>query len=84
MEETINRLLLTNNKVIGMRQVLRSILQNQIVSVIIADDTAPHVKAQILEACKAATIPILTTPNRIDLGKSVGIQRPCCTVGFTK
>jgi ribosomal protein L7Ae-like RNA K-turn-binding protein len=84
MEETIKKLLLTNKKVIGLRQVLRGILKREIESVVIADDTAQHIKTQLLEACKIATIPIFTCPTRAELGKTLGIQRPCCTVGFTK
>lgn len=81
MEQKIKKLL-ENKKVIGIRQVVRGISDKQIRCVLLATNTDEDIKREIVNLCKTNNVPILFTPSKEELGKEVGIDVNCATVGL--
>lgn len=76
--------LLSENKVIGLRQVNRGIKENQIRCVVIADDTECNIRLELTKTCRNARIPVTRVPSKSELGKVLGIDVDCSTVGILK
>ncbi|MBQ8177600.1 MAG: ribosomal L7Ae/L30e/S12e/Gadd45 family protein [Clostridia bacterium] len=83
MEPSIIKLL-SENKVIGLRQVNRGIKDNQIRCVVIADDTECNIRLELMKTCRNARIPVTHVPSKEELGKVLGIDVSCSTVGILK
>lgn len=83
MEPSISKLL-SENKVIGLRQVNRGIKENRIRCVVIADDTECNIRLELMKTCRNARIPVTHVPSKEDLGKALGIDVSCSTVGILK
>ena len=76
--------LLSEKKVIGLRQVNRGIKENQIRCVVIADDTECNIRLELVKTCRNARIPVTRVPSKSELGKALGIDVDCSTVGILK
>lgn len=83
MEPSIIKLL-SEKKVIGLRQVNRGIKDDQIRCVLIAEDTEPHIRQELLSTCRKARIPIKKFASKEEMGKMLGIDVACATVGILK
>ena len=83
MEPSIIKLL-SEKKVIGLRQVNRGIKENQIRCVLIADDTECNIRLELMKTCRNARIPVTRVPSKSELGKTLGIDVDCSTVGILK
>lgn len=83
MEPSIIKLL-SENKVIGLRQVNRGIKENQIRCVVIADDTECNIRLELTNTCRRAHVPVKRVPSKSELGKTLGIDVDCSTVGILK
>ena len=76
--------LLSEKKVIGLRQVNRGIKENQIRCVLIADDTECNIRLELMKTCRNARIPVTRVPSKSELGRTLGIEVDCSTVGILK
>lgn len=83
MEPSIIKLL-SEKKVIGLRQVNRGIKDNQIRCVVIADDTECNIRLELMKTCRNARIPVTRVPSKSELGRALGIDVDCSTVGILK
>ncbi|MBQ4073539.1 MAG: ribosomal L7Ae/L30e/S12e/Gadd45 family protein [Clostridia bacterium] len=83
MEPSIIKLL-SEKKVIGLRQVNRGIKENQIRCVLIADDTECNIRLELMKTCRNARIPVTRVPSKSELGRTLGIEVDCSTVGILK
>ncbi len=83
MEPSIIKLL-SEKKVIGLRQVNRGIKENQIRCVLIADDTECNIRLELVKTCRNARIPVTRVPSKSELGRTLGIDVDCSTVGILK
>ena len=83
MEPSIIKLL-SEKKVIGLRQVNRGIKENQIRCVLIADDTECNIRLELVKTCRNARIPVTRVPSKSELGRTLGIEVDCSTVGILK
>lgn len=83
MEPSIIKLL-SEKKVIGLRQVNRGIKENQIRCVLIADDTECNIRLELMKTCRNARIPVTRVPSKSELGRMLGIEVDCSTVGILK
>ena len=83
MEPSIIKLL-SEKKVIGLRQVNRGIKDNQIRCVVIADDTECNIRLELMKTCRNARIPVTRVPSKSELGRTLGIDVDCSTVGILK
>ena len=83
MEPSIIKLL-SEKKVIGLRQVNRGIKDNQIRCVVIADDTECNIRLELVKTCRNARIPVTRVPSKSELGRTLGIDVDCSTVGILK
>ena len=83
MEPSIIKLL-SEKKVIGLRQVNRGIKDNQIRCVVIADDTECNIRLELMKTCRNARIPVTRVPSKSELGRTLGIEVDCSTVGILK
>ena len=83
MEPSIIKLL-SEKKVIGLRQVNRGIKENQIRCVLIADDTECNIRLELMKTCRNARVPVTHVASKEELGRALGIDVSCSTVGILK
>lgn len=83
MEPSLSALI-AEPKVIGLRQVIRGIGDNQIRCVLIAADADEPIRRQLITLCSRHQIPVMFTPSKAELGREAGIEVSCATVGFLK
>ncbi len=76
--------LLSEDKVIGLRQVNRGIKDNQIRCVLVADDADANIRLALAKTCREAKIPLTRVKSKEELGKTLGIDVDCATVGILK
>lgn len=83
MDSSLKKML-SDNKVAGVRQIVRGINGDTIRCVLIAEDTDLHIKRQLLDLCTQKNIPVLFCPSKSELGREIGIDIGCAAVGFLK
>ena len=62
------------NKVVGLKQLLRGLAADEVVMVYIADDADGHVKEQILSAIGEKEIHVVNVESMRELGIRCGID----------
>ena len=83
MEQSIIDLL-SADKVIGLRQVNRGIGDDAIRCVLIAADTEERIRRELTALCRLRGVPVRFVSSKEELGKAVGIDVDCATVGILK
>lgn len=68
--------------VIGSKQTLKAIKENEVSEVIIADDADRRVTNKVLLAAKENGIPVVKVDSMKKLGKSCGIEVGAATVAI--
>ncbi len=76
--------LLSEDKVIGLRQVNRGIKDNQIRCVLIADDADANIRLELIKTCRQANVSVQRVKSKEELGKALEIDVNCATVGILK
>ena len=71
-------------KVIGMKQTLRALKNNEVKAVYIARDAEERVVQDIKETAKEKNVQIVFVPSMEELGKSFGIEIGAATAGLLK
>lgn len=72
-------------KVIGLKQTLRAILQERIVQVYYATDLEEHILRKITTACEEYQIPLLPTKlSQEELGRFCQIEVGAAVIGILK
>ncbi|MGI6593648.1 MAG: ribosomal L7Ae/L30e/S12e/Gadd45 family protein [Christensenellales bacterium] len=72
------------DKVIGLRQVVRCIKSNQLRCVLIATDVDEHIKQEIVAKSTAKDIPYVIKFTQKKLGEIAEIDVKCATLGLLK
>lgn len=62
------------NKVVGLKQLLRGLAADEVVVIYLADDAEEHVKDQILSAVGDKDIHIINVDSMQELGAQCGID----------
>lgn len=71
-------------KVIGMKQTLRALKNNEVKAVYIARDAEERVVQDIKETAKEKNVQIVFVPSMEELGKAFGIEIGAATAGLLK
>lgn len=73
---------LAKSVVIGSKQTLKAIKENEVSEVIIADDADRRVTNKVLLAAKENGIPVVKVDSMKKLGKACGIEVGAATVAI--
>jgi large subunit ribosomal protein L7A len=72
-------------KIVGMKQTLRAILQDRVSAVYIADDVEEHIMRKIAGPCQEREIPLIkTNMTQKELGRLCQIEVGAAIVGIIK
>ncbi len=72
------------NKVVGLKQLLRGLEADEVLAVYIADDAEEHVKERILSAVGEKDVHIVYVQSMRDLGNACGIDVPASCAAIIK
>ena len=61
-------------KYVGVKQVLKSVKEEKIKKVYVADDAQTHITAELLDLCKEKGIEVIHIATKLELGKKAGID----------
>lgn len=61
-------------KYVGIKQVLKSVKEDKIKKVYVADDAESHVTAELIKFCQDNNIELVHVEKMADLGKMAGID----------
>ncbi|MEF9987554.1 MAG: ribosomal L7Ae/L30e/S12e/Gadd45 family protein [Christensenella sp.] len=62
------------NKVVGLKQLLRGLLNDEVTTVYIADDADDDLKKRVMEAIGEKDIHIVSVESMLELGTACGID----------
>ena len=71
-------------RVVGVRQVLRSLRENGLDRVFLALDAAPHLRQQIEQAARDAQTPLQTVSTMEELAQLCRVDVPSAAAGLIK
>ncbi len=71
-----------SEKVVGTKQVLKSIESKTVKCVIVADNADGFIKNSVILSCKDNGIEIITVPSKKELGRISGIDVPAAVIGL--
>ncbi|MDR3216908.1 MAG: ribosomal L7Ae/L30e/S12e/Gadd45 family protein [Clostridiaceae bacterium] len=71
-------------KVVGLKQVLRALAEDGLLSVITADDADKKVLERVLPLATAKQVPVQSVPSKAELGRAAGIEVSAAVVGILK
>ena len=73
-----------SKKVVGLKQVMRSIEKSVALKVFLAEDVSPNVYEKIVEACKHANVEIEYADTMKQLGNICNIDVPAAVAAILK
>lgn len=76
--------LLNQDKVLGLRQVIRGVMSGKIRCVILADNADKDIKRRLTELCGSRSVPIVFTADMAELGREAGLDVGCAAIGLLK
>ncbi|MEA4853497.1 MAG: ribosomal L7Ae/L30e/S12e/Gadd45 family protein [Christensenella sp.] len=62
------------NKVVGLKQLLRNMEAQRVITIYVADDAEDHVKERIMEAIGKKEIRVISVETMKELGQVCGIE----------
>ena len=69
----------------GVNEVTKSLERGLAVLVLVANDVEPkEVVMHLPGLCEQRKVPIISVPNKADLGKAAGLNVPCSSVAIEK
>lgn len=71
-------------KRVGLKQTLKSIEQQDVDEVIVAEDADPQIISKIIDCCQEYGVPISYVDSMKKLGKTCGIDVGAATVALKK
>lgn len=83
-EKDLEKMLKTSSKVVGTKQVLRSIASDELRCVVLSEDTDEALKFEIIEAANSVSVKVLYTRSMKWLGKACDIKVNAAVVGILK
>jgi large subunit ribosomal protein L7A len=72
------------NKVAGIRQVIRGIREGRIRCVLAASDADDHIKKELAKLCGSAGVELKYVLTKKELGKAMGLKVDCAAAGIIK
>ena len=82
MNEFITKLANKDLRVVGIKQVLKSLDKGEIRCVILAEDADSYFKDCVLEETKARSIEVVTVPTKKLLGQYCKVEVPTAVAGI--
>ena len=61
-------------KFVGVKQVLKSVKEEKIKKVYVADDVQSHITAELISLCQEKHIEVIHVATKAELGKMAGIE----------
>ncbi|MBR1584070.1 MAG: ribosomal L7Ae/L30e/S12e/Gadd45 family protein [Clostridia bacterium] len=71
-------------RLVGARQVLRGLKENEIEQVFLALDAAPYLRQQIEEAARNAQVPVVTVSTMEELAQLCRVDVPSAAAGVLR
>lgn len=71
-----------SEKVVGTKQVLKSIEGKTVKCVIVADNADGFIRNSVTALCRENGIEIISVPSKKELGRILGIDVPAAVVGL--
>jgi large subunit ribosomal protein L7A len=71
-------------RTVGSSATLRALQKGQLIEVIVAADAGRNVVQPVIEACRAAEVPIQQADSQVLLGKACGLSVGASTVGLLR
>ena len=71
-------------KVIGLKQTMKQLKADNVLKVVVAEDTDEPLKKQIVDACEKGSVPVTFCKSKTVLGKASGIERGAAVVALLK
>lgn len=71
-------------RVVGVRQVMRSLKENALEKVFLALDAAPHLRGQIEQAARENDIPVETVSTMEELARLCRVDVPSAAAGIRR
>lgn len=75
---------LSNNKVIGKKQTMRLLLEDEVKTVYIAKDADSNVTSEVIELCKNKGVDLVYIDKMSELGELCGIEVNAATAAVLK
>ncbi len=72
------------HKIIGTKQTLRALKNNEVKAVYIARDAEERIVNDVLKAAKESNVQVVFVPTMGDLGKAFGIEVGAATAALLK
>ena len=72
------------HKIIGTKQTLRALKNNEVKAVYIARDAEDRIVNDVLKAAKESSVQVVFVPTMEDLGKAFGIEVGAATAALLK
>jgi large subunit ribosomal protein L7A len=83
-EYDLKILLNTSSRLVGSRQVEKSISKGELRCVVVSFDADAHIRGRFIGLCKANDVEFIDGPSMKDMGNLCGIEVGACAVGILK
>lgn len=72
------------NRVIGLRETVKMLKQDRVISVTLANNADDEIIDEILSLCNKKGIKVERVRSKEKLGRTCGIERPAAVVAYLK
>lgn len=72
----------TNRKVVGIKQLRKSLRDGQVVRVFLAENADPRLTDPVSEECERLGVELILVPTMAELGKACGISVGAAAAGL--
>lgn len=72
----------TQHKVVGIKQLRRSLREGQVARVYIAENADPRLTEPLMEECAQTGVELILIPTMAELGKACGISVGAAAAGL--
>ena len=72
----------TNRKVVGIKQLRKSLRDGQVIRVFLAENADPRLTDPVSEECERLGVELIMVPTMAELGKACGISVGAAAAGL--
>lgn len=72
----------TNRKVVGIKQLRKSLRDGQVIRVFLAENADPRLTDPVSEECERLGVELILVPTMAELGKACGISVGAAAAGL--
>lgn len=80
----IEQLVINSEKVVGIKQVLKGIINDTLRCVVVSEDCDSNIKEKIIAACNDKNVQVKAYPSMKEMGKICQIEVAAAVVGLLK